>query len=242
MGVNYDLQLVYFPVRARGEPILLLLADAGVPFTLKNIPTGTWMDLKRAHQLTSDEFPYSAVPVLHAKDKDGKKDLVLGETSAILSFLEEILAAPGTISEKDVPLEVRNTRDVGQQRAPPQRSITRKGMVARYLKDTEAALAQLQSNIRVVPLPTDRLTGMSAAVVTVIDLITDIFPSLRPMLKEGGKYELCGRLWTTVRGRPGISEYWTKNQVESKPWSITEYGTAEWIAKEAASYDTTQKL
>lgn len=88
-----------------------------------------------------------------------------------------------------------------------------------------------------VPLPTDPLSGMSTAVVTAINVITDVFPSTREMLMEGGEYALCGRLWHTVQERPGIKEYWERQQVGQKAWTITEYGTAEWIAKAAASFD-----
>lgn len=100
----------------------------------------------------------------------------------------------------------------------------------------------MQGSIRVVPLPTDQLSGMSTAVVAAINLITDVFPSTREMLMAGGECELCGRLWHTVRGRAGIKEYWKRNKIEQKAWSITEYGTAEWIAKEAASFDRVASL
>lgn len=96
--MNYVLRLTYFPVRARGEPILLLLADSGISYKLEEISTATWLQLKRTHQISNDQFPYSMVPVLHAKCKSeigGEKEVVLGETSAILSFLDDVLAPPG---------------------------------------------------------------------------------------------------------------------------------------------------
>lgn len=95
MSMDYDFHLVYFPVRGRIEPILLRLTDSGVPFRLEEIPTATWMQWKKLHQITPDNFPFSGVPVLRTKDRstgDGRKELVLGEVSAILTFLDEVLA------------------------------------------------------------------------------------------------------------------------------------------------------
>lgn len=50
------------------------------------------------HQITRDNFPFSAVPVLRVKDRSAKdgKELVLGEVSAILTLLDEVL--PGSVS------------------------------------------------------------------------------------------------------------------------------------------------
>ncbi|KAL4064912.1 hypothetical protein V8B97DRAFT_1985426 [Scleroderma yunnanense] len=277
MSTDYDFRLIYFPVRARLEPILLRIVDAGVPFQLEEIPLAAWSQWKKTHQIARDKFPFSGVPILRAKY--GGKELVLGETSAILTFLDETLAPAGTHHQgRDLPLDVRvhiqmikeaslfflgrslqmsgssevsvivfvsfpvADQDCHQWLAPPQRTITRKGMVARYLKNTEGALHDLQRSIRVVPLPTDQLSGMTTAVVTAITVIRDLFPSTREMLMEGGEYELLGRLWHTVHGRPRIKEYWEKNQIEQKAWTITEYGTAEWIAKEAASFDKPASL
>lgn len=126
--------------------------------------------------------------------------------------------------------------------APPQRTITRKGVVARYLKDTNQALSKLQHTTRVIPLATDRLTGMTTAVVTAINLIADLFPSIRSTLREGGEHELCGKLRTVVLERPRILEYWQKYHVDTRPWGITEYSTAEWIAKEASLHEVEYKL
>ncbi|KAL4071012.1 hypothetical protein J3A83DRAFT_3344756 [Scleroderma citrinum] len=259
MSTDYDFRLIYFPVRARLEPILLRIVDAGVPFQLEEIPLAAWSQWKKTHQIARDKFPFSGVPILRAKY--GGKELVLGETSAILTFLDETLAPAGTHHQgRDLPLDVRvhiqmikeaslfflgrslQMSGSSEWLAPPQRTITRKGMVTRYLKNTEGALHDLQRSIRVVPLPTDQLSGMTTAVVTAITVIRDLFPSTREMLMEGGEYELLGRLWHTVHGRPRIKEYWEKNQIEQKAWTITEYGTAEWIAKEAASFDKPASL
>lgn len=95
MSMDYDFHLDYFPVRGRIEPILLRLADSGVPFHLEEIRAATWMQWKKLHQITPDNFPFSGVPVLRTKDRstrDGGKELVLGEVSAILTFLDEVLA------------------------------------------------------------------------------------------------------------------------------------------------------
>ncbi|KAI6047562.1 hypothetical protein EDC04DRAFT_3135337 [Pisolithus marmoratus] len=236
--MDQDLHLVYFPVRARGEPVLLLLVDSGVPFNLEEIPLATWGQWKKTRQITNDKFPYSAVPVLRVRRE----------------MAQERVKAIWTTLEKDLPLEVRAHIQMVKEAAlfvmvrilgmsgssewlvPPQRTTIR-GIVDRFLRDTENALSELEKSIRVVPLQTDRLTGMAAAVTTTISLVTQVFPSTRGMLGDGGAYKRCGKLWTAVLERPRIAAYWKENKIEAKPWSITEYGTADWIAKAAASFD-----
>ncbi|KAI6132756.1 hypothetical protein EDD16DRAFT_6650 [Pisolithus croceorrhizus] len=258
--MDHDLRLVYFPLRGRGEPILLLLVDSGVPFDLEEIPLVTWKQWKKTRQITNDKFPYSALPVLHASHRvmaNEPKTFVFAETSAILTYLDEILDPTGTTPERELPLEVRVriqmvkeaslfavVRIFGMARssewlAPPQRT-TIWGIVNRYLRDTENTLSELEKSIRVVPLQTDRLTGMTAAAATTITLVTQVFPSTREMLGNDGEYKRCGKLWTAVLERPRIAAYWEENKIEAKPWSITEYGTAEWIARAAASFDRPQ--
>ncbi|KAI6118515.1 hypothetical protein EDD16DRAFT_1585461 [Pisolithus croceorrhizus] len=97
--MDHDLRLVYFPVRARGEPVLLLLVDSGIPFDLEEVPLVTWEQWKKTRQITNDKFPYSALPVLHARHKvtpDEPKTFVFAETSAILTYLDETLDPAGT--------------------------------------------------------------------------------------------------------------------------------------------------
>ncbi|KIO08198.1 hypothetical protein M404DRAFT_340113 [Pisolithus tinctorius Marx 270] len=108
--MDQGLHLAYFPFRGRGEPILLLLVDSGVPFNLEEIPVVTWEQWKKTREITSDKFPYSALPVLrvrHEVVQNGPKEFVLAETSTILTYLNETLAPAGTTLEKDLPLEVR---------------------------------------------------------------------------------------------------------------------------------------
>ena len=80
-----------------------------------------------------------------------------------------------------------------------------------------------------IPCAAESLNGYTVAVVTAINLITDLFPSAKVELE----YELCGRVWAEVRERGRIVEYWRKNKVQGKPWTIFNYGTAEWIAQAA---------
>ena len=94
---SYELHLTYLTARARGEPVLLLLVDSGIPFTLEEVPPETWGRWRTSGKVTRDLYPYSALPVLRVRDKSGRgDDFVLAETSAILEFLEEFLAPQGT--------------------------------------------------------------------------------------------------------------------------------------------------
>lgn len=84
-----------------------------------------------------------------------------------------------------------------------------------------------------IPSAAESLKGHTVAVVAAINLITDLFPSAKAELGNGAPYELCGRVWTAVGERERIVEYWRKNEVQGKPWAVSDYATAEWIAQAA---------
>ncbi|OAX42407.1 hypothetical protein K503DRAFT_363772 [Rhizopogon vinicolor AM-OR11-026] len=98
MTSTYSIRLTSFPSRARCEPVLLILADSGIQFEYEEIPLTKWREMKKTGQVTPATFPYSGMPVLRVTDKTSEKrgEFLLGETSVILSYLEEILAVPGT--------------------------------------------------------------------------------------------------------------------------------------------------
>ncbi|KAG1755194.1 uncharacterized protein EDB91DRAFT_279001 [Suillus paluster] len=232
-----SIHITYFPVRARCEPVLLILADSGTQFEYEEIPLMKWGEMKK----TGSEF-------------------LLGETTAILSYLEEILAPPGATLNKDLPLQTRVraqmiteaslyfTNRVWQLSvekdwlAPPSRDKIWKAITSRYLRNTEAALRELQKDMKVVPGETDQLTVLHATVTAAITFITQMFPSAKLALRPGGNCPLCGQVWKTVVTRPRVVAYWKEHKIADKAWTITEYGTADWIAEEAAKYDSPQLL
>jgi len=245
---SHEIQLTYFAIRARGEPVLLLLADSGIPFILDEVSAETWSQWRTSGKVTHDLYPYSAMPVLRVRDKSaGGNEFVLAETSAILTFLEEFLAPQGASLLSDMSLEVRVSAQMIKEAslfflgqvwqtsvdkdwlAPPKREKLWRGRVTRYLRNTEGALHKLNMSTNVVPHATEPLKGYTVAVVTAINFITDVFPSAKAQLRKGGEYELCGKVWATVNERERIVEYWRRNGVQRKPWTITAYGTANWI-------------
>ncbi|KAH7911957.1 hypothetical protein BJ138DRAFT_1149498 [Hygrophoropsis aurantiaca] len=254
-----QLHLQYFAVRGRCEPVLILLADSGVPFTYEEISISTWIGWKTDGKITPDQLPYAGLPVLRVKaSNESDKDFVLGETSAILTFLEEYLA-PRTILPLDLPPETRarlrmiieaslfflnRVFQMSKDKdwlAPPTRHVIWNGIVTPYLRSTEKALSNLQS-AAVIPSGADNLTALNAVVSAAICFITDLFPSSRLSLGVGGKYELCGRMWSAVEQRPRLQSYRETNQIQAKRWTISEYGTAKWIAEEAMKYDNSLDL
>lgn len=110
---SHELHLTYLTLRARGEPVLLLLVDSGIPFTLEEVTRETWVRWRTSGKVTRDDYPYSALPVLRVRDKSaGGNDFVLAETSAILSFLEEYLAPQeAPVGGKDTIVEKQAKRD-----------------------------------------------------------------------------------------------------------------------------------
>lgn len=257
-----SIHITYFPIRARCEPVLLILADSGTQFEYEEIPLMKWGEMKKTGQVTPATFPYSSVPVLRVTDKSSepRSEFLLGETPAILSYLEEILAPPGATLNKDLPLQTRVraqmikegslffTNKVWQLSvekdwlAPPSRDKIWKAIASRYLRNTEAALGELQKEMKVVPAETDQLTALHATVTAAITFITQMFPSARLALRPGGNCPLCGQLWEAVMTRPRVVAYWKEHKIDEKAWTITDYGTAAWIAKEAAKYDSPRLL
>jgi len=259
---TYHIHITYFPVRARCEPVLLILADSGTQFEYEEVPLVKWAEMKKAGQVTPAMFPYGGVPILRVTDKSSKQrsEFLLGETSAILSYLEEILTLPGTTLNKDLPLQTRARTQMIKEAslfftnrvwglsveedwlAPPSRDKIWKAITVRYLRNTEAALGELQKEMRVVPEEMGPLTALHATVAAAITFITQVFPSVKRGLVPGGNFPLCGQLWIAVMTRPRIVAYWKEHAIAEKAWTITEYGTAEWIAREAAKYDSPSLL
>ncbi|KAG2366624.1 hypothetical protein BDR07DRAFT_1395911 [Suillus spraguei] len=255
---TYHIHITYFPVRARCEPVLLILADSGAKFEYEEVPLKKWAEMKKTSGVMPAMFPYGAVPVLRVIDKSSEQrsEFLLGETSAILSYLEEILTPPGATLNKDLPLQTRAriqmikeaslffTNRVWQLSveknwlAPPSRDKIWKAITVRYLRNTEAALRELQKETKVVPAETDHLTALHATVAAAITFLTQLFPSAKRGLAPGGDFTLCGQLWMAVITRPRVVAYWKEHTIVEKAWTITEYGTAEWIAREAAKYDS----
>ncbi|KAG1757480.1 hypothetical protein EDB19DRAFT_1657640 [Suillus lakei] len=256
------IHITYFPVRARCEPVLFMLADSGTQFEYEEIPLVKWGEMKKTGQVTPAMYPFAGVPVLRVIDKSSEQrsDFLLGETSAILSYLEEILAPPGATLNKDLPLQTRVRTQMIKEAslfftnrvwqlsvekdwlAPPSRDKIWKAITVRYLRNTEAALGELKKEMKVVPAETDQLTALHATVTAAITFITQVFPSAKLGLRAGGHFPLCGQLWKAVMTRPRVVTYWKEHKIAEKAWSITEYGTAEWIAKEAAKYDSPRLL
>jgi glutathione S-transferase len=242
--------------------VLLILADSGTHFEYEEVPLVKWGEMKKTGQVTPATFPYGGVPVLRVTDKSSEQrsEFLLGETPAILSYLEEILSPPGATLNKELPLQTRAriqmireasmffTNRVWQLSvekdwlAPPSRDKIWKAITVRYLRNTEAALRELQKETKVVPAETDRLTTLHATVAAAITFITQLFPSAQRGLTSGGDFPLCGQLWMAVMTRPRVVTYWKEHTIAEKAWTITEYGTAEWIAREAAKYDSASLL
>lgn len=96
--------------------------------------------------------------------------------------------------------------------------------------------------MKVVPEETDPLTALHATVAAAITFITQLFPSAKRGLMPGENFPLCGQLWMVVITRPKVVAYWEEHMIVEKAWTIVEYGTAEWIAREAAKYDSLSLL
>jgi hypothetical protein len=85
------LHVTYMPVRGRCEPIFLMLVDSGVKFAKEFIHLDKWIEMRGSKRVGPPRFPYSGLPVLRVGKSEGQEGFVLGETTAILAFLDEYL-------------------------------------------------------------------------------------------------------------------------------------------------------
>jgi len=68
-----------------------MLVDSGAKFTKEVITLDEWLKMRRLRKLGPPRFPYSGLPVMRVAESEGKEGFVLGETTAILEFLDEYL-------------------------------------------------------------------------------------------------------------------------------------------------------
>jgi hypothetical protein len=107
-----------------------------------------------------------------------------------------------------------------------------------YLTGTESMLATHAVSSRIIPSASDQVSGTGAMVFTALLFILDLFPSLRSSFQPGGDYQICGELYRAISERPRLKSWYHDEKIMGMAWTVTNYGTAEWIASEAEKYDT----
>jgi hypothetical protein len=90
---------------------------------------------------------------------------------------------------------------------------------------------------RVIPSTSDQINGTVVMVFTALLFILDLFPSLKSSFQPGGEYQICGELHAAISGRPRVKSWYHEVGIVGMAWTITDYGTAEWIASEVDKYD-----
>lgn len=112
--------------------------------------------------------------------------------------------------------------------AEPQRGILWERIVQPFLNSAGHYLSI--GNIGALDATTP-LTGPIAAVFTAISFCFDIFPHLHA--GGSGTSQPCLELYDRVRTRPAIESWYSSQYIASKPWTLSEYGTASWISDAA---------
>ena len=90
-----SITVTYFNVRGRCEPVLLILEDAGISYTLRELTLEEWKGYKSRGEIGPPTFPYNGLPVINIMTDEGQTD-ILAETCAILRFLDKCLRVDGT--------------------------------------------------------------------------------------------------------------------------------------------------
>ncbi|KAF8078535.1 hypothetical protein FPV67DRAFT_60839 [Lyophyllum atratum] len=228
-------RVTYFPVRGSCEPVFLMLVDAGVTYGWHTVMSlEEWRVIRRTPDF--DQYPHRGLPVLEVRES-GRQDLILGETEAILEYLEEKLhpgkQAGGSTEDraqmwmaKDAALFFINR--IFQMSveetwlATSSRATILEHIVLPYLRGTEAMLKRLTNPVRSV-------TAASASMFTAFLLSMDMFPCLEKCFEARKDFEKCGEVCAIVGEREDIKKWYEEDRVRERAWTLGAFGTAGWI-------------
>jgi len=119
--------------------------------------------------------------------------------------------------------------------APPNRATIRI-ITNSFLSALEHNLAALDFHI--IPASSESLLPAAATAYTAVCFSGDLFPSLRAQMTQGGLFPTCGRLVEAVEQRVRIKEWFEKEHVKQKPWTVaSKWGGMAWIQDQAGKYD-----
>ncbi|GAA5889441.1 hypothetical protein JCM8208_007876 [Rhodotorula glutinis] len=260
------LELVYWPIRGRAYPALLLLKAARVPFTYTELP----YDDKAHHaakergDIDPDEWPFGALPVLKVKGDEG--EAAIAETSAILQYLERVVKEELAVNEVK-PLSALDQARVdmlasaadfnstvlyssassptwleGDERAELERE-----RILPFLRSLERHLAR-DSALRPRELKNGGVLFSAAAcsIAYTLSMVCDLFPfSLasplaEPSVEQHGtlaeRFPACAAALREVEGSPGFAE-WVASGERKARWSNWSSFTPDKVRAAAERWD-----
>jgi glutathione S-transferase len=92
--MELEFVLRYFAVRGRCEPIIMVLEDAGLPYSLEETTVEEWVNRKASGNVHPEDVPFGRLPTLEVYPRKDhrtaatKPQFVIGETGSILRFLD----------------------------------------------------------------------------------------------------------------------------------------------------------
>ena len=94
LKMDHHFKLRYFPVRGRCEPILLVLEDAALSYSLDEVKLEQWTEAKKSGTVNPPFTPFQGLPVLEVYNVSSPTSptIILGETPTILRFLDDHIA------------------------------------------------------------------------------------------------------------------------------------------------------
>jgi len=248
-----DITLAYFPVRGRCEPVFLMLLDAKLVFTTRVVSLKEWTDWRGNGNTSPPGYPSSSLPVLSFTHAKSGEAITLGETNAILLYLDQLLRSPGltSVSGEDAEPNIKPLGNIDLAIDAARRSAVLE-MCMFYLNRvfqttrqkewivgearsilgkgiTVRFLQGLEYHLKLTPdllsTPDDVLSGPTSAAFVALAFTYDIFPSLTK------NFPRCRELYLRVRARPAISNFYLQEEEHrlKMPWTITEYGRSEYI-------------
>ncbi|BGP26048.1 glutathione S-transferase [Rhodotorula toruloides] len=260
------MELVYWAgIRGLAYPIQLFLESHSIEYTYTPIKydRNTWPVDKRAGKLDLKEIPFQCLPVLKVKDEESGETVALGETHAILRYLE---AKYGRQQELSLITQARvdalfSHAEFFVERTfyrsasptwldPPKRDETIADVYMPFLRSMEHALQDEKTVEALWHKSGDGLRPSAAAcfVAAAFTMLTDIMPfsfarsSTLKSKKNGGQanktlasqFPACDQLVTDVEACPGVQK-WFEGVTDE--WSLSPPFAAHLVREAAERWD-----
>ncbi|GAA6054631.1 hypothetical protein JCM3770_002913 [Rhodotorula araucariae] len=260
-----QLELIYWPIRGRAYPILLLLKAARIPFTYTEVPFNRG-------DLCLDEWPFGALPVLKVKSDDG--ETVIAEVSAILRYLEKVIGQELAVEQVQPlpPLEqahvdmvhsatlfnstmLYNSASSATWLEGEQRANLKRERVVPFLRGLEHQLTRAEFPREAALEPRALRNGgvlfsaAACAAAYTLSMVVDLFPYTlaHPLATHeagaGGQrraledqFPACASVLRAVEGAPGFAE-WVASGARKERWSNWPSYTPENVRRTGEQYD-----
>lgn len=114
--------------------------------------------------------------------------------------------------------------------APPARGTLLEYVVLPYLRATENLLKRIQNR-------TDVVSAATACMFTAVQFTMDMYPSLAKSFESKMAFGRCGEILHAVAKKERISRWYEEHWVRERVWTLSPFGTVEWVRAEGRKFE-----